>query len=416
MNISKISRSLVVVIFVAFILYLSFLNITLLLDKNNSDTIVSNNLIKIGYAIVILFLVSFYMYIKDKLYKMRVKRSISFIYRYIYIVLMVIGTSLISVKNIIGEFSKFDIAIYIIFALSVSLIVKRIIFNVSKSDILSVFGMFMCSFLPNIILDTHIHFNSMIINISFFLTILVLQILIDELKQKGMKTRKYLIESFILGGLIGLSMALAINPLIYIAVAISMIFITINLDNTHITFPNKIMTSITKEKREALYKIERININKLLVSIIVSSIFAVLVYELGGQILSKINQDVFNSQVIRNAVENLDANKISNINAHINQVTIYGKNLIMFSKSYYMIIFVYILCLEFLAFILRRRYDTKSTVMKIIFISMFLIIPLFNLNIYYYQPMLTVLLVIIAIVNTSNIYLNREERIKMLVA
>jgi hypothetical protein len=143
---------------------------------------------------------------------------------------------------------------------------------------------------------------------------------------------------------------------------------------------------------------------------------AVLIYQLSEQILNKINKDILNSQIFTNAVENLDANKISNISVDINQVTIYGKNLIKFSKSYYMIIFIYILCLEFLAFILKRRYDTKSTVMKIIFISMFLAISLLNLNIYYYQPMLTILLVIIAIVNTSNIYLNREERIKMLVA
>ena len=86
------------------------------------------------------------------------------------------------------------------------------------------------------------------------------------------------------------------------------------------------------------------------------------------------------------------------------------------SRTYYLVILVYIVFIEVLAIVLRRRYDTKSTVMKVLFILFYLSISLFKLDISNYQTILTVFLILIAIVNTSNIYLNREERIKMLVA
>ncbi|MNI68562.1 hypothetical protein D3C73_1242650 [compost metagenome] len=67
-----------------------------------------------------------------------------------------------------------------------------------------------------------------------------------------------------------------------------------------------------------------------------------------------------------------------------------------------------------LTVILRRRYDTKSTIMKIMFILTLFSYSACSNSIYLYQPVFTIQLILIAIVNTSNIYLNREERIKLL--
>ena len=83
---------------------------------------------------------------------------------------------------------------------------------------------------------------------------------------------------------------------------------------------------------------------------------------------------------------------------------------------FYILLFIYIIFMEILAICLHRRYDTKSTLMKTILLCLYASIVIFNMNIYYFQPVITILLILIAIVNTSNIYLNREERIKMLVA
>ena len=54
--------------------------------------------------------------------------------------------------------------------------------------------------------------------------------------------------------------------------------------------------------------------------------------------------------------------------------------------------------------------------MKLFFILLYICISVFGLDITHYQMILTVFLILISIVNTSNIYLNREERVKMLVA
>ena len=86
------------------------------------------------------------------------------------------------------------------------------------------------------------------------------------------------------------------------------------------------------------------------------------------------------------------------------------------SKTYYILLYSYIIFIEILAIVLRRRYDTKSTVMKLFFILLYVCISVFGLDITHYQMILTVFLILISIVNTSNIYLNREERVKMLVA
>ena len=86
------------------------------------------------------------------------------------------------------------------------------------------------------------------------------------------------------------------------------------------------------------------------------------------------------------------------------------------STRFYIICFAYILLMELLAVVLHRKYDTKSTLIKIVFVTLYSVITIFKVNILYYQPVLTMLLVIICIINTTNIYYNREERIKMIEA
>ena len=244
----------------------------------------------------------------------------------------------------------------------------------------------------------------------FYGTILVFQLLIDELKQKGLKTKKYIVESVILGILMGISTIFGINTFLWLIVIFSTLFITSNLDRTHISFPKKVMTSINQQNRENLYKIERININKLLVSIIICSMILVIINFTFGNILIK------NNEVISNIIQNSDKIGTFSFDSIKHNLISCVKQFIICAPMLYMVIFIYILFMELLAFCLHRRYDTKSTLMKIIFLSLFIFIAMFNLNIYYFQPLLTIMLILIAIVNTSNIYLNREERIKMLVA
>ena len=417
MNISKISRSIVVVIFIASIIFLGYLDVLSLINESGEVTnSVTSTLVKIGFVIAVIFLVLIYMYIKDKLYKMHIKRKITFIYRYIYIVLVILIMSLFTIRNFRINYADNMVLFYVLTTLIISLIIKRIIFNVSKSDILSVLGMFTYVLLPKVVENKELYIASTILNIIFFIAIYIMQILIDELKQKGVKTKKYIVLSTILGIFMGLSSLVGVSVWIWLALSVVLFFLTYNLDNTHISFPKKFMASLTQQKRESLYKIERININKLIVSIIVIVSLTLIVHFTFSVILTKMN----NNEMIETMLNTIHSENTEymgmNIRSIFNRALINGKNLVTTSKMFYIILFIYILFMEALAFFLHRRYDTKSTVMKMIFILLFVAISIFNLNMYYYQSSFTILLILIAIVNTSNIYLNREERIKLLVS
>lgn len=412
---SKISRSLIVAVFVIFTLFLIYLNIGVIKNGFGVTNSVTSNLIKVGYVIVLILLVLIYMYIKEKLYRMKVQRSSSLIYRYIYITIVNLIASYISMRNILDNASIKFIVFSLIINYFICIFVKKIIFNISKSDMLSVLAMFGAATLPNVILDKTYFINSKLLMLVFFAALFVLQVLIDELKQRGLRTKKYVILSVLLGVLIGFSVLFGINFYVYIILMLFSIFITFNLDNTHINFPKKMMSKLTQEKREDLYKIERININKLYVSIVIIAFFAILVYFGLVNGIKYINS-FYNMQIF-DSIINLNSNlKIIISNINISSITNFSNMFLSTSTTYYMILFVYIVLIELLSFFLRRRYDTKSTIIKLIFILIFLTLAFTTKAVFIYQPLFAILLVIIVIINTSNLYLNRDERVKMLVA
>ena len=218
-----------------------------------------------------------------------------------------------------------------------------------------------------------------------------------------------------LGLCLGITILLGINIFVWLIVLLILLLITVNLDNTHISFSKKIMNNVTQEKREQLYKIERINISKLLISILIIFIFICIFY-LVSRFLAAKYLDFTNNEFIANIVNNIKANNITNMHIDIGSIKERLSIFSSYSTTYYLILYVYILFAEVLAFILKRKYDTKSTTIKAIFLLTLLMVIITNVNLIVYQSMFTIMLILIAIVNTSNIYLNREERIKMLVA
>lgn len=409
MSISKISRSLVVVLFVALIIFMGYEDVILLL--NNSSNSTTLNILKVVYIIVTFLLVGLYVYIKDKLYIMKIKRNISLIYRYIYISFIVIVMSIISIYKYLYLIDNLTLGIYVLLKFIIGLILKKIIFNVSKSDILSVLGLFGFAMLPCVYSDINILFTNLINTFVVFIAILIIQKLIDELKQRGIKNKKYLFFSLLLGIFIGFTIILGISAYLWGLIALMSLILTVNLDKTHLDFPKKIITFANPKIKDALYKVERININKLVFSIFVITIVACIVSFIGRILV--LNIDFLKESVLFNP--NTGISNFNIFNAIYNFVN-NTKILLSTSRTYYILIFAYIVFIEVLAVVLHRRYDTKSTIMKLFFILLYISISIFDLNITNYQTILTVLLILISIVNTSNIYLNREERIKMLVA
>ena len=409
MSISKISRSLVVVLFVALIIFMGYEDVILLLNNSSNSTIL--NILKVVYIIVTFLLVALYVYIKDKLYRMKIKRNISLIYRYIYISFIVIVMSIISIYKYLYLINNLTLGIYVLLKFIIGLILKKIIFNVSKSDILSVLGLFGFAMLPCVYSDINILFTNLINTLVVFIAILIIQKLIDELKQRGIKNKKYLFLSLLLGIFIGFTIILGISAYLWGLIALMSLILTVNLDKTHLDFPKKIITFANQKIKDALYKVERININKLVFSIFVITIVACIVSFIGRILV--LNIDFLKESLVFNLNTGISNFNISNaIYNFVNNTKI----LLSTSRTYYILIFAYIVFIEVLAVVLHRRYDTKSTIMKLFFILLYISISIFDLNITNYQTILTVLLILISIVNTSNIYLNREERIKMLVA
>lgn len=411
MSISKISRSLVVLLFLLLIIFMGYQDVRLLL--NNTSSNITLNILKVVYVIVAIFLILLYAYIKGKLYRKKVKRNMSLVYRYVYIVFIVIIMSIVSIFKYLYLIDNLTLVVYVSFKLAIGLILKRIIFNVSKSDILSVLGLFFFAMLPCTYYDSVSLFTNLVNTLIVFAVILLIQKLIDELKQQGIKNKKYIIYSLILGVLVSLTVMLGISGYVWIVIALSSLLITVNLDRTHIGFPRKILSFLNTKTKDTLYRVERVNISKLIVSILIISfvsVVIVLISKLVAPVVKIQNSLIYNIVNFNTGIQNI------NINGFVSDLFSNTDKLLQYSKTYYLVILAYIVFIEILAIVLRRRYDTKSTIMKVFYILIYLSISIFKLDISNYQTILTVFLILIAIVNTSNIYLNREERIKMLVA
>ena len=419
-NLSKISRSTIVVIFIAFMVFLGYQDIMISVNGIQGSLpknfISIPNLFKVIYVIVLTILVIMYVYIKEKLYKLKVKRKNSLIFRYIYLIFIGSIISTITLFQIRSNIDIYGTVICVALSLLTGVFIKKMIFNVSKSDILSVIGYFAFISLIDIVIDKNVLYISKIICMILVMSLYVMQIIIDELKQKGIKNNKYVIYSVILGILMGTSILLGVNGLIYVILGFFMFFIGSNLDNAHITFPRKAIEDISKEKREFLFKIERINISKLLVCVLVSLLVASVIFVSYTLVLKHTNLADTNIKIIQLAINNFNVNKNFNVSFNLSSFISYMRELLITSRAYYTVLIIYILFMEVLAFVLNRRYDTKSTMIKLLFLLMFSFMVIFNLNMFIYQLIFTAMLIIIAIVNTSYIYLNREERIKLLVA
>lgn len=415
MNISKISRSLVVVIFVALITFIGYNDIRLIIKNANNN--VSLNILKFMYVIALAIFVLLYAYIKGKMYRHKVKRSKAMVFRYLYIFIVVIVMSIVSIYRDFDKISNTLLTIYIAYKIVLAITLKRIIFNVSKSDILSVLGMFAFAMIPSVYIKQSVMISNLTNTLITLLTILVTQKLIDELKQKGVKTKKYIVLSAILGVLVSLCVFVGINVYIWVLLAILSLLITSNLDKTHIYFPKKITSNLNLSLKSFLYKLERVNINKILICIVVIAIVAGMVIVTCNLFFNKISEDNIQSDSVYSMIF-IEGKSVFSIDLNSFKTNMVDNTIkvLSLSRTYYLVIIVYIIFIEVLSIFLHRRYDTKSTIIKLLFILMYLSIQIFNLEIIIYQTILSVFLILIAIINTSNIYLNREERVKMLVA
>lgn len=416
MSKSKISRYISVFLFVILMSIFEIYSIKCMF--NASDMTVDNGnsgiTFKIYYVVTCVVLCFIYAIIKEKLNRKNVKRSTSLIIRYVYLCVGIILTLSYSLFNAKFEiFSSVIFYYYIVVNVLNCFIIKKIIFNISKTDILSVFMMFMYSTLPLCVESWN---EAMYIALlTFFMTLFVffLQIFIDELKQPGIKSKKYLFEAILIGIVVGILYLFKISFFLFIFVLGSLLFITDNLDTTNISFPKAFMAKLKKEKREKMYSIERIRISKLCLGIFVIFLVAVITSYFGKQLYFSLFK---NFKVEISSSFDYQVGNNYTIKYTFKNFLEYVEKLTNISKNFYFVVVLYILFTEILAFLLGRKYDTKSTTLKLLTIGLIVTAFLNNFEILATYKMVTTLLLIIVITNTTNIYFNREERIKLLVA
>ena len=411
---SKISRSIVVAIFVALIAFLGVSDIVYI-NKYGVEANTGSNWLKLLYVVLIIVLVSLYTYVREKLSKLKLQKTIANAYKYVYITLVMIAATSFKIYNVLETYPKRTLLLYFILIYLIGLFTQKIIFNVSKSEVLSVLSMFVVFTMPNAVVDKTIDLNSKFISLLMITSIFVLQILLDELKQLNLKNRKYLVQAIILGVLVGISTLVGINYLVWYAVALVSLFITSNLDSTSLNLSNRQNKTIKKRKNNYfIYKIERIKISKLFISLAIIFVISVVIY-FGGRGIVRVLANHGNG-VCQNIVNDLTVGVHTQKGFNIASLKDVVRDFSSMSTRYYMFCYVYIIFMEILSVVLHRKYDTKSTVIKLLFILIIGSATMFKLNVVYYQPLLTILLNIICIVDTTNIYYNREERIKMIEA
>ena len=411
---SKISRSIVVAIFVALIAFLGISDIVYI-NKYGVEANTGSNWLKLLYVVLIIVLVSLYTYVREKLSKLKLQKTIANAYKYVYITLVMIAATFFKIYNVLDTYPKRTLILYFVLIYLIGLFTQKIIFNVSKSEVLSVLSMFVVFTLPNAISDKTIDLNAKFISLLMITSIFVLQILLDELKQLNLKNRKYLVQAIILGVLVGLSTLVGVNYLVWYAVALVSLFITSNLDSTSLNLSNRQNKTIKKRKNNYfIYKIERIKISKLFISLAIIFVISVVIY-FGGRGIVRVLANHGNG-VCQNIVNDLTVGVHTQKGFNIASLKDVVRDFSSMSTRYYMFCYVYIIFMEILSVVLHRKYDTKSTVIKLLFILIIGSATMFKLNVVYFQPLLTILLNIICIVDTTNIYYNREERIKMIEA
>ena len=124
-NVSKISRSIIVVIFTALMVFLGYQNIIVRINFKElfirpMQFIEIPNLAKVLYVVVLIIMVVMYAYLKEKLYKIKVKRKLSLFYRYIYLIVLGTVTSFLALFQTRSFIEPCDAIIFTVLSLDPS--------------------------------------------------------------------------------------------------------------------------------------------------------------------------------------------------------------------------------------------------------------------------------------------------------
>lgn len=420
MNRSRIIRSIIVVIFVACLLCVL---VTCINDSIKTASMFSVKY-KIIYVLMLTLVIVFYALLKKKLNNVNCKKSVEYSYRYIYLVMLILITRFLAVllyKNAgavedlspsldkgLGSYIVFalgKLTVYPVYAVIIvntaitflcAICVKRMIFNVTTNEMLSAIAAIGYIFIPQAIVNTtnycRYSFNTLFV---LFGTYMLLKI-IDEVKQHKLKNKKYLKLTINMGIAIMLDIVFGGRFEYWCIILLASLVISNNVGYVRVNNKREFVEKFNSvNARKLMYKMETITINKLVV---------VLVILLGFMLVGELVAYLGFSQDIFEMYKNIDTNVIlQNIQAGIKA-----------AKNYYIVLIMLILILEIIGIVLRRKKDTKTTLIKLSTIVVMLIMSVSSDR--YISSVMDAYLVLCLVLNIGNIYYNRDEKIKLLKA
>jgi len=266
-----------------------------------------------------------------------------------------------------------------------SVIIKRVMLNITDSDIVSTATSIIYILLPtslvNVIEYARYNYNLVLVLSGIYLLLHI----IDKVKTFNKKSNKYLIYAIVLGLVQLIDIIIGGTYAFWLGVLLIATLAAMYIDSVHIRVRFNSSTSF-KIKR-IIEKIEKINISKLLLVCLIS---------LGISGIGTVIYSVFSN------ANNYQMFSLENLTGILNN-----------ARSYYLALIICSFVFEIIGILLQRKLDIKMFIIKVAYISLG-VITFFMVNNTSSEVLFETFLILNVIINICNICYNREEKIKLL--
>ena len=264
-------------------------------------------------------------------------------------------------------------------------IVKKIMLNITENDVVATATSIMYLLLPQslVYVTQYVKYSYNVVWV--LLGVLVFIKIIDRVKDFNKKNNKYLIYSVLLGVIQSLDVMLGGSYILWICILAITTVAAMYIDTVSIKifFKNK----LNIKYRKIVEKIEQINISKLIyVSVISLGICGI------ATIIYLLNSNANNYQCF----------ELSN-----------SVNILLHSRSYYLVLLITSLVFEIVGVIFNRKLDIKMLAIKV-GMTCSMVLTFFTVVGIYASYVFDTFLILNTITNICNICYNREERVKLL--
>lgn len=381
LKLSRISRSIMVILYTVFICFVAYLAIS---EEGIGEISFANIAI---YVVIVLFCVCLYQIIKRRLRSKTDNQTVRRLYRFVYLaVILVISRILViffakdniayvegfsglaggileALVSVTGESKYSAIILNTMIVYINSVVIKRIMLNIFGNDATATMSSIIYILSPISLMNCWMfdasNFNAMFILLGIYLIYLIH----DEITEYGLRNKKYLWLSCALAVVVGLDILFGNNALVWVVLSS---FATI--------LPEYVDRDLFKIKGEKYY------INKGLITVIVVAAASLIFWI----VLKIFDLDIYSF------------GRIQNMFATTNKL--------------YILSGLIVVLFETLSVVLNRKNKFKVTFMKTA-------VVIFGVIAVYYMHSLVVfdaLFSMAFVLSIGNMYYNREEKIKLL--